>query len=75
MSTTHLCCVTSINGRNNAEVHKVDKNNWAKTMENIVLHLKLVRALGDPTGLCGVAPCQGSPHSPGYGAHLDLDGR
>ena len=24
---------------------KVDKNNWAKTLKNIVLHLKIVRGM------------------------------
>ena len=28
-----------------AEATKVDKNNWAKTIENIVLHLKLMRGM------------------------------
>ena len=27
------------------EVPKIDKNNWAKTMENIVMYLKLVRGM------------------------------
>ena len=27
------------------KVPKVDKNNWARTMENIVLHLKLIKEL------------------------------
>ena len=28
-----------------AQVPKTGKNNWMKTMENIVLHLKLVRGM------------------------------
>ena len=53
---------------------KVDKNNWAKTMANIVLHLMLMR------GMRGVllayvvqnhvkVPCI----YPGYDAYLNLD--
>ena len=30
---------------NDSKAPKVDKNNWAKTMENIVLHLKLVKGM------------------------------
>ena len=31
----------------NLEVPKVDKNNWAKTMKNIALHLKLMKGVGE----------------------------
>ena len=40
------------------KVLEVDKNNGAKTMENIVLYLKLLREVGGSIGLCGQTPHQ-----------------
>ena len=56
------------------EVPKVDNSNWAKTMENIVLHLKLMRGMRG-TPLDYVVWCHinvGHIYSK-YGACLDLD--
>ena len=47
----------------NIKVPKVDKNNLEKTMENIVMYLKLVRGMRG-TLLAYLAPPQGSPHLP-----------
>ena len=47
------------------ELPKVNKNNLTKTMENIVLHLKLGRGKreeGGSVSLCGLAPCQGGTY-------------
>ena len=43
----------------NTEASKVERNNWATIMENIVLHLKLIREIRGLIGLCGLVPCQG----------------
>ena len=48
MSTAQLCWITSINGiwtekTEKEKAPKVDKSNWMKIMEYIVLHLKLTR--------------------------------
>ena len=53
---------------------KVDKNNWAKTMENIVLHFKLIRGMRGFL-LANVVWChiKVAHISPWYGAYLNLD--
>ena len=71
------------------KVIKVDKNNGAKTKENIVLHLKLVRGVrGVPLAyvvwcnvkLAHILPGYDAHHikvahiSPRYAAYLNLDG-
>ena len=49
MLTENVCCTTNINKSSNKKksddimAPKVDKNNWVKTMENIVMYLKLMR--------------------------------
>ena len=52
-----------------AEAPKVDKNNWAKTVENIVLHLKLIRGiLGTLLAYVVQRHIKVAHKSPGYGA-------
>ena len=43
----NIHCVNSMSllKYHNIKLPKVDKNNWAKTMENILLYLKLVRGV------------------------------
>ena len=58
----------------NTKVPKVDKINWAKTMENIVLHLQLIRGVREALLAYVVwclirVPCI----SPGHDAHLTLN--
>ena len=57
-----------------AEAPKVDENNWVKTMEDIVLHLKLVRGLRG-TLLAFVIQChvKVAHISAGYCAYLNLN--
>ena len=60
----------------NIEAPKVDKKNWAKTMENIMLHLKLMsRVKGAP--LADVVWCyvKIAHIPPGHDAYLNLDRR
>ena len=59
---------------NEAETPKVDKSNGVKTMENIVLHLKLVRGMRGAL-LVYVVQCHVKVAYilPGYGAYLNLD--
>ena len=45
-----------------AEAPRDDKNDWANTMDNIVLHLKLMRGTRGGTCLCSLVPCQGVPY-------------
>ena len=53
---------------------KVDKNNWAKTIENIVLNLKLVRCIRGALPAYVVRCHVKVAHiSPGYGAYLNLE--
>ena len=54
------------------EALKVDKNNWAKTLENILLHLGLVRGVS-VTPLAYVIQChvKVAQISPGYGSYLN----
>ena len=53
---------------------KVDKNNWAKTMENILLYLKLVRGMrGTPLAYVVQCNIKVAYISPGYDAYLRLD--
>ena len=61
-----VSCNTCINEleqkmKDHLEVLKVDKNNWAKTTEVIVLCLKLSGA-GNSTDLCGQTTCQGGAY-------------
>ena len=59
---------------NNAEAPKVDKNNWAKIMENIVLHLKLIRGMkGTPSAYVVQCHIEVAHILPGYGGYLNLD--
>ena len=55
---------------------KVDKNNWEKTMKNIVLHCKLIRGAREPL-LAYVAQChiKVAHILPRYGTYLNLDER
>ena len=47
MSAAYLCCIAE--KIDDTEAPKVDKNYWVKTMENIVLQLKLDGEVrGDP---------------------------
>ena len=58
----------------NIKASKVDKNNWAKTMENIVLYLKLVRGVRGSSLACVIQHHVKVEHIlPGYGAHLKVD--
>ena len=53
---------------------KVDKNNWAKIMENIVLHLKLVRDMrGTPMAYVVQRHVKVAHISPRSGTYLNLD--
>ena len=55
-------------------VLKIDKNNWAITKENIVLHLKLIRgARGVPLVYVVRHHIKVAPISPGYSSYLNLD--
>ena len=58
----------------NTEVPKFDKSDWAKPMENIVLHLKLVRGVRG-TLLAYFVWChiKVAHISSGYDAYLNLD--
>ena len=59
-----------------AKVPKVDKNNWAKTMENIALHLKLIRGMrGIPLTYVFTCHVNVAHISLGYGAYLNLDSK
>ena len=56
------------------EVPKVDKNKWAKTMENIVLHLKLMsRVSGAPVAYLVQHHIKVTLISSGNGVYLNLD--
>ena len=76
MSTSHLCCINKLEKKkiNDTEAPKVDKNDWAKTMENIVLDLKLIRGMRE-TPLAYVVWChiKVAHILPGYGVYLNLD--
>ena len=50
---------------------KVNKNNWAKTMENVVLQLKLLK---DMRGALLVHVTKVAYISPGYGTYHDCQG-
>ena len=53
---------------------KVDKNNWAKTVENIVLHLKLIRGMrGTPLAHVVQHFIKVANILHGYGAYLNLE--
>ena len=58
----------------NAEVLKVDKKNWVKTMENIVLYLKLMRGMTETLLACVVwHHIKVAYILPEYSAYLNLD--
>ena len=57
-----------------AEAPKVDNSNWVKTMENIVLHLKLVRGMRvTPLAYVVWHHVKVAHISTGYGAYLNRD--
>ena len=59
---------------NDSEAPKVDTNKWAKTMENIVLHLKLMRGMRGALLAYVVQRDVNIAHTPpGYGKYLTLD--
>ena len=58
------------------EVPKVDNNNWAKTMDNIVLHLKLISGMrGAMLAYVVWYHIKVTHFLPGYGAYLNLDAK
>ena len=58
----------------NFKVPKVDKNNWARTIKNIVHHVKLVRVVrGVPLVYVVRQHIKVAHISPGYSAYLDSD--
>ena len=67
MLTAHLHWELEQKKIDEAEVPKVDKNNWVKTMENTVLHLKLMLNYAVQ---CHIKVAH---ILPGYGAYLNLD--
>ena len=59
---------------NDLQVLKVDKNNWAKTNENLAFHLKFVREMrGAPLAYVVRHHVKMTHISPGCGAYLNLD--
>ena len=53
---------------------KVDKNNWSKTMENIVMYLKLMRGMrGVPLAYVVRCHVKVARIFPGSGTYLNLD--
>ena len=72
MSAAYLCCIAE--KIDDTEAPKVDKNYWVKTMENIVLQLKLDGEVrGDPLAYVIWHHIKVSHISPRYGAYLNLD--
>ena len=74
----HWMCWQYINGRcskrKQTRASQVDKSNWAKIMENKVLHLKLVREIRGVLLACVVQHHVKVAHiPPGYGAYLNLE--
>ena len=64
MSQQQICAVVPAligAGKNDLKAPKFEKNSWAKTMKDILLHLKLVRD-GDSIGQCDMAPHQDSTY-------------
>ena len=59
---------------NDTEEPKFDKNNWVKTVENIVLHLKLIRGMrGVPLAYVVQHHIKVAHILPGYSAYLNLN--